>query len=216
MTLGRYPREPLATDGELLAKNPAGQPRADALVERLPSVISVNRSRGKFWTWVMEAFRHSGIVTQRPSVCPPQNGALNSVLDPLSRERTRRATTHLQNMRGCRSLSRCGSQRGRDAMVNRRTTRLVDQNRELLAQVTHMRLEAKEQARKEWLQRAREQAARIANRAVSSTPRAPSAVMQRSAVDDLDQHGADSPRADLTDSAARDPRPKSDRPVPVR
>jgi hypothetical protein len=101
-------------------------------------------------------------------------------------------------------------------MVNRRTTRLVDQNRELLAQVTHMRLEAKEQARKEWLQRAREQAARIANRAVSSTPRAPSAVMQRSAVDDSDQHGADSPRADSTDSAARDPRPKSDRPVPVR
>jgi hypothetical protein len=83
MTLGRYPREPLATDGELLAKNPAGQPRADALVERLPSVISVNRSRGKFWTWVMEAFRHSGIVTQRPSVCPPQNGALNSVLDSV-------------------------------------------------------------------------------------------------------------------------------------
>ena len=74
-------------------------------------------------------------------------------------------------------------------MVNRRTTRLVDQNRELLAQMTHMRLEAKEQARKEWLQRAREQAARIASRAVSSTPTIPSAAVPRASVDDANQNG---------------------------
>jgi hypothetical protein len=41
-------------------KNPAGQPRTDALVERLPSVISVKRSRPKLWTWVMRpsSFRY--------------------------------------------------------------------------------------------------------------------------------------------------------------
>jgi hypothetical protein len=76
-------------------------------------------------------------------------------------------------------------------MVSRRTTRLVDQNRGLLAQMTHMRLEAKEQARKEWLQRAREQAARIANRPASRTPTIPSAAMQSSSVDeDADQRRA--------------------------
>jgi hypothetical protein len=55
-------------------------------------------------------------------------------------------------------------------MVNRRTTRLVHRSRELLAQITRMRLEAKEQAREEWLQRAKAQAARIANRPASSIP----------------------------------------------
>jgi hypothetical protein len=70
-------------------------------------------------------------------------------------------------------------------MVSRRTTRLVHQQRELLAQVTRMRLEAREQTREEWLQRARDQAARIANRPVSST-----AAATRSAVDAADQQSS--------------------------
>ena len=49
-------------------------------------------------------------------------------------------------------------------MVGYRAKRLIQLHRELLAQVTRMRLEAKEQAREEWLQRAKAQAARIANR----------------------------------------------------
>jgi ribosomal protein S21 len=53
----------------------------------------------------------------------------------------------------------------------RRTTRLVHRNRELFEQMTLMRLEAKEQARKEWLQRARDQATRIANRHASNAPK---------------------------------------------
>ena len=52
-------------------------------------------------------------------------------------------------------------------MVGYRAKRLIQLHRELLAQVTRMRLEAKEQAREEWLQRAKAQAARIANRAAS-------------------------------------------------
>ena len=60
--------------------------------------------------------------------------------------------------------------RGRDAMVGHRTRKLIQRNRELLAQITRMRLEAKEQSREEWLQRAKAQAARIANRPVSNIP----------------------------------------------
>jgi hypothetical protein len=64
-------------------------------------------------------------------------------------------------------------------MVSRRTTRLLNQNRELLAQITRIRLEAREQTRVEWLQRAKDQAARIANRPVSSAA---------ATVDAADQH----------------------------
>ena len=56
-------------------------------------------------------------------------------------------------------------------MVSRRTTRVVHRNRELLEQITRMRLEAKEQAREVWLQRARAQATRIANRPASNVPK---------------------------------------------
>ena len=56
-------------------------------------------------------------------------------------------------------------------MVGYRAKRLIQLHRELLAQVTRMRLEAKEQAREEWLQRAKAQAARIANRPASNLPR---------------------------------------------
>jgi hypothetical protein len=56
-------------------------------------------------------------------------------------------------------------------MVGHRAKRLIQRNRELLAQVTRMRLEAKEQAREEWLQRAKAQATRIANRPASNLPK---------------------------------------------
>ena len=47
---------------------------------------------------------------------------------------------------------------------------MVHRSRELLAQITRLRLEAKEQAREEWLQRAKAQAARIASRPVCNIP----------------------------------------------
>jgi hypothetical protein len=47
---------------------------------------------------------------------------------------------------------------------------LIQRNRELLAQITRMRLEAKEQSREEWLQRAKAQATRIANRTPTNIP----------------------------------------------
>jgi hypothetical protein len=54
-------------------------------------------------------------------------------------------------------------------MVGHRAKRLIQRQRELLAQVTRIRLEAKEQAREEGLQRAKAQAARIANRPASKS-----------------------------------------------
>jgi hypothetical protein len=56
-------------------------------------------------------------------------------------------------------------------MVGHRAKRLIQRNRELLAQLTCIRLEAKEQTREESLQRARAQATRIANRPVSNIPK---------------------------------------------
>ena len=56
-------------------------------------------------------------------------------------------------------------------MVGHRAKRLIQRNRELLAQITRMRLEAKEQAREEWLVRAKAQATRIANRPASNIPK---------------------------------------------
>jgi hypothetical protein len=55
-------------------------------------------------------------------------------------------------------------------MVGHRTRKLIQRNRELLAQITRMRLEAKEQSREEWLQRAKAQATRIANRPATNIP----------------------------------------------
>jgi hypothetical protein len=55
-------------------------------------------------------------------------------------------------------------------MVGHREKWLIQRHRELLAQVTRIRLEAKEQARDEWLRRAKAQAARIANRPASNIP----------------------------------------------
>jgi hypothetical protein len=76
----------------------------------------------------------------------------------------------LQTARARRSLSIRRFLRGEDAMVGHRAKWLMQRNREPQAQITRMRLEAKEQAREEWLERAKAQAARIANRPASNIP----------------------------------------------
>jgi hypothetical protein len=114
-----------------------------------------------------------------------RNGALNSVPDSVELGANTSCGDAFAEHAGLSQSFAMRVPKGEDAMVSRRTTRLVNQNRELLAQITRLRLEAREQTREEWLQRARDQAARIANR-----PRIPSAAMQRSSVDDADQPGA--------------------------
>ena len=69
------------------------------------------------------------------------------------------------------SLSIRRTLRGEDAMVGHRDKKLIQRHREMLAQVIRIRLEAKEQAREEWLQRAKAQAARIASRPAGNIPK---------------------------------------------
>jgi hypothetical protein len=54
-------------------------------------------------------------------------------------------------------------------MVDRRTARLILRSHELLAQLTRIRQEAKEQGRDGWLERAKSQAERVANRTPAAT-----------------------------------------------
>ena len=49
-------------------------------------------------------------------------------------------------------------------MVHRRTARLILRSHELLAQLTRIRQEGREQGRDEWLRRAQTQAERVASR----------------------------------------------------
>jgi len=53
-------------------------------------------------------------------------------------------------------------------MVDSRIAGQINRRRELLVHLDRLRLEAKEQRREAWLQKARTQAARIANRTASS------------------------------------------------
>jgi len=56
-------------------------------------------------------------------------------------------------------------------MVQRRTARLILRSHEMLAQLTLMRQEAKQQDRDGWLKRAKAQAARVASRTPVVSPK---------------------------------------------
>jgi len=56
-------------------------------------------------------------------------------------------------------------------MVDRRAARLIHRSHELLAHLERMRAEAAGQPQDQWLQRAKERAARIANRAAIEGPK---------------------------------------------